>query len=230
MVTETIISVAYLEALTIGLLYGTIFCTSECLPYIASYIASTGAGFRKGIVITQIYNAGRLISYTILGIIVGVIGSSVTFLLDESALASFRVYSAYAFGLITILIGVNILFKIKKNHSRCNKECESKDEWKVGRSDLRIFTLGITRGLIICPPLFALLVYSIPFASPVDSMIIAFLFGLGTIISPMLILGGVTGWLLNKATLYKKWISIVGSTVLIVLGLGTILLTLMNPN
>ena len=64
MLTETIISITYTEALTIGLLYGTIFCTSECLPYVASYIAAIGAGFRKGIVVTLIYDVGRLISYT----------------------------------------------------------------------------------------------------------------------------------------------------------------------
>ena len=230
MVSETILSAAYLEALTIGLLYGTIFCTSECLPYLASYIAGTGAGFRKGMVITLIYDAGRLISYTLIGVAVALIGGSVTLILDESTLASFRVYSAYAIGAITILIGIHILLKTRKSHSNCAKECEAIDEWKVGRYDVRAFTLGLTRGLIICPPLFALLVYSIPFATPLDSVAMAFLFGLGTIISPMLVLGGVTGWLLNKAPLFRKWISIIGSGALIILGIGTILLTLIAPN
>ena len=230
MVSETIISATYLEALTIGLLYGTIFCTSECLPYLASYIAGTGAGFRKGIVITLIYDAGRLISYTLIGVAVGLIGGSVTLLLDETTLASFRGYSAYAIGAITILIGIHILLKTRKNQSNCTKECKSIDEWKIGRYDIRAFTLGLTRGLIICPPLFALLVYSVPFATPLDSIALSFLFGLGTILSPMLVLGGVTGWLLNKAPLFRKWISIIGSGALIILGLATILLTLMNPN
>jgi len=229
MLAETLVPSTYLEALTIGLLYGTIFCTSECLPIVASYIAGTGAGFRKGVVITLIYNSGRLLSYALIGGIFGLIGGSVNFLLDEVALASFRVYSAYVLGIITILIGIHILLKNRKN-STCTKECESIDEWKIGRLDFRAFTLGLSRGLIICPPLFALLVYSIPFATPFDSLALAFLFGLGTTISPMLILGGITGWLLNKAPLFRKWLSIIGSGALIVLGLGTITLTILIPN
>ena len=230
MVSETIISAAYIEALIIGLLYGTIFCTSECLPYLASYIAGTGAGFRKGTVITLVYSAGRLISYTIIGIIVGIVGSSLIFILDESTLASFRLFATFTFGIITIIIGLNLLIKIKKNQTECNKDCKSVDEWKIGRYDIRAFTLGLTRGLVICPPLFALLAYSIPFANPFNSVALAFLFGLGTIISPMLILGGVTGWLLNKAPLFKKWISIIGSGVLIILGISTIIMTLITTN
>ncbi len=49
-------------------------------------------------------------------------------------------------------------------------------------------------------------------------MSIAVLFGLGTAISPMLILGGVTGWLLNKAPLFRKYIAIGGGAILIALG------------
>jgi putative Mn2+ efflux pump MntP len=70
--------------------------------------------------------------------------------------------------------------------------------------------------------LIALLIYSLPFASPVGSVGIAVLFGLGTTLSPILLLGGVTGWLLNKAPLFRKWISISGATLLIILGIATI--------
>lgn len=229
MFAENMVSFTYLEALTIGLLYGTIFCTSECLPIIASYIAGTGAGLRKGIVITVVYNLGRIISYALIGVLFGFIGGSVGFLLDDSAFASFRVYSSYFIGIITILIGIHILLKNKKN-SICEKKCESMDEWKIDRLDLRAFSLGLSRGLFICPPLFALLVYSIPFGAPFDSLALAVLFGLGTSISPMLVLGGVTGWLLNKAPLFRKWLSIIGSGALIVLGFATIFLTIFTQN
>ena len=46
----------------------------------------------------------------------------------------------------------------------------------------------------------------------------------------MLLLGGITGWLLNKAPLFKKWISIMGSGALLVLGSITIILTVINSN
>jgi len=92
---------------------------------------------------------------------------------------------------------------------------------KTGRFgfDFRAFSLGLSRGLIICPPLIALLIYSLPFSNPIGSVGLAVLFGLGTALSPMLLLGGVTGWLLNKAPLFRKWVSIAGAGILIVLGI-----------
>ncbi len=91
------------------------------------------------------------------------------------------------------------------------------------RFDVGAFSLGLARGLILCPPLLALLLYSVTFAAPIDSFVLAVLFGLGTALSPILLLGGATGWLLNKAPLFRKWISIIGAGIFIVLGLGTLL-------
>jgi sulfite exporter TauE/SafE len=71
--------------------------------------------------------------------------------------------------------------------------------------------------------LIALLLYSVPFASPIDSVAFAVLFGIGTAISPMLLLGGVTGWLLNKAPLLRKWIGLTGAMALIILGIATLI-------
>ena len=52
---------------------------------------------------------------------------------------------------------------------------------------------------------------------------LAVLFGLGTTISPILVLGGLTGWLLNKAPLLRKWISVAGAGILIVLGISALI-------
>ncbi|HJW65240.1 MAG TPA: sulfite exporter TauE/SafE family protein [Candidatus Bathyarchaeia archaeon] len=88
------------------------------------------------------------------------------------------------------------------------------------------FSLGLSRGLVVCPALLALLLYSLPFAAPIDSFALAVLFGLGTALSPLLLLGGATGWLLNKAPLFRKWISIFGGLILIVLGISTVLMAI----
>ena len=50
----------YLGALIGGLVYGLAVCTATCLPYVASYIAGTGADFRKGVIITAFFNSGRI--------------------------------------------------------------------------------------------------------------------------------------------------------------------------
>jgi cytochrome c-type biogenesis protein len=218
----------YLEALAVGLLYGTVFCTSSCLPYLASYIAGIGADFRKGITTTLVYNLGRVAAYALIGGVIGILSGVFQFVVDESSLTVFQQYSSYGFSIVTIIIGITILFKSKSASPDCNPECaENLGSQKIwGRFDLRALSLGFSRGLIVCPPLAALLLYSVPFGAPIDSFAVAVLFGLGTSLSPMLLLGGVTGWLLNKAPLFRKWLAIAGGGMLVVLGVLTLISTI----
>jgi sulfite exporter TauE/SafE len=160
----------------------------------------------------------------LIGVLIGVFSSVFRLVVDESSLAAFQQYSSYAFGIVTMVIGITILLKSRANPHDCSPECmKSQDVKKTGRFDVRAFSLGFSRGLIVCPPLALLLLYSIPFATPIDSFAVAILFGLGTALSPMLLLGGVTGWLLNKAPLFRKWLSLAGGGALIVLGVLAII-------
>ena len=219
----------YLESFTVGLLYGLVFCTSACLPYIASYIAGIGAGFRKGVIVTLIYNSGRITAYALIGGLVGAFSGVFRLFVSEATMSPFQEYSSYAFSIVTIAIGVSIILK-NRSPSSCECKVEGNENLEVkkhARFDVRAFSLGLTRGLIICPPLVMLLLYSVPFAAPFDTFAVAVLFGLGTAVSPLLLLGGVTGWLLNKAPLFRKWISTVGAAILILLGAGTLINTIM---
>ena len=82
--------------------------------------------------------------------------------------------------------------------------------------------MGFTRGLVLCPPLIALLLAASAL-SQINTIMLAVLFGLGTAVSPLLILGGATGWLLNKAPLFSRWISKIAAGILIMLGLSVLL-------
>jgi sulfite exporter TauE/SafE len=112
----------YVCALAVGLLYGTVFCTSTCLPYIASYIAGIGADFRKGVIATLIYNGGRVTAYALIGCLIGVLSGVFRFVLSESSIAPFQQYSSYVFGMVTIIIGISILLKSKSAPRDCNPE------------------------------------------------------------------------------------------------------------
>ena len=225
----------YVGAFAIGVLYGTVFCTSTCLPYITSYIAGIGADFRKGIIATLIYNVGRVAAYALIGGLVGIFSGVFRIVVNESSFSTFQQYSSYGFGVVTIIIGASILWKSRALPHNCNPECDKnlglrKLDSLNRRFDIRAFSLGFSRGLIVCPYLVAiLLLYTMPFAAPIDSFAVAVLFGLGTALSPMLLLGGVTGWLLNKAPLFRKWISIVGGGMLVVLGVFTLANTIIFP-
>jgi sulfite exporter TauE/SafE len=219
------VSNPYLGAFSGGLLYGMVVCTASCLPIVTSYIAGVGAGFGKGVKITLIFNSGRVLAYALIGGLIGLFSGLFRLFISDSAISPFQVYSSLAFGSVTIVIGISIFLKARRP-CYCNVQDTKKmvAVRKTGRFgfDFGAFSLGLSRGLIVCPPLIALLIYSLPFASPLGSVGIAVLFGLGTAISPILLLGGLTGWLLNKAPLFRKWISIAGATVLVALGIITI--------
>jgi sulfite exporter TauE/SafE len=209
----------YIDALAGGFLYGTVFCTSACLPYVSSYIAGTGGGFRKGITTTLIFNSGRVVAYALLGAAIGLFRIAI----GGPYLSSFQQYSSLAFGLVSVILGITILLKTRSKSHNCPAANipSNPSNTKIGRFDFGAFTLGFSRGFVLCLPLITLLAYSAAFASPFDSVALAVLFGLGTALSPILLLGGVTGWLLNKAPLLQKWISIGGAGILIILGLST---------
>lgn len=210
----------YLAALASGLLYGMVFCTSTCLPYVASYIAGINAGFRKGVSVTVIFNLGRITAYALIGAAIG----AVNLLVNDALVSSFQIYSSTAFSVITIGIGVTLLVRKKQQGcSSCAKEMPTAASGKLrSRFDIRAYTLGLSRGLVLCTPLMALLAYSLTFASPFDSFALAVLFGIGTSLSPILLIGGATGWLLDKAPLFRVWISRLGAVALIILGLITL--------
>lgn len=221
----------YLEAFLGGLFYGSVFCTASCIPYLASYIAGTGAGFRRSLGITLIYNSGRITAYALIGGAVGILSGVFRLLVSETSLLPFQTYSSIAFSIVTITIGVTLLFRKQPscNHALKLKVSVQGEQLK-NRFDLGAFSLGLSRGLVICTPLAALLVASIAFAAPVDSLFLAILFGIGTALSPILLLGGVTGWLLSKAPLFRKWISIMGAGFLVLLGAGQLITTMLTMN
>jgi uncharacterized protein len=217
----------YLGALAGGLLYGVAVCTASCLPIVAGYIAGVGSGFTKSVKITLIFNSGRVLAYALIGGLIGLFGGLLRFFVSDAAISPFQVYSSLAFGVVTIIIGAMVMLKARMPPCDCNNQ-NGRGLIVAGKTgkygvDFGAFSLGLTRGLIICPPLMALLVYSLPFSNAVGSVGIAVLFGLGTTLSPILLLGGVTGWLLSKAPLFRKWVSIAGGVILIVLGVFTML-------
>ena len=219
------ISNPYLASLALGLLYGLTFCTSVCLPYLASYIAGIKAGFYRGLKVTAIYNSGRITAYAIMGTIVGIFQTYI----NDTIFMTYQGYSSIIFGFVVILIGISILFK-KTPGKTCTTKCPAPQKMLSNlrqKFDVRAFFMGFTRGFVLCPPLFALLLYSVTL-SQANCTALAVLFGLGTALSPLLFLGGAVGWLLEKAPLFRKWTSILGGAILIVLGVSVLLVSIIQ--
>jgi sulfite exporter TauE/SafE len=212
----------YLASLLLGLFYGLTLCTSVCLPYVISYIAGIKAGFRRGVMVTSVYNLGRVTAYAMLGGLIAVFKIYVS----DAFFAAYQQYSLIAFGIVIIVVGLSILLRRESSSCGCGKEKERSVKFSkklIQKFDIRAFLMGFTRGLLICPPLAALLLYSATFLAPIDSVIVATFFGFGTALSPLLLLGGTTGWLLNKAPLLSGWISKIGAGILVLLGFAMLL-------
>ena len=143
-----------------GIIYGLAVCTASCLPYVASYIAGIGAGFRKGITITAIFSSGRIVAYALIGALVGVFSGLFRLLVSQSVISPFQIYSSLAFGIVTMIIGVSVLLKIRSPKCECNPQ-DSKNLVLSAKKgifgfDVGEFSLGLSRGFILCPPLIAL--------------------------------------------------------------------------
>ena len=156
-----------------------------------------------------LYNSGRVISYTILGGIVGGLGS--VFSLSSSA----QGFISITAGIFMVVMGLNIYgfkafrrFNIKLPWSSC----------KVSSKKNTPFIVGLLNGFMPCGPLQAMQLYALATGSIVSGALSMFFFALGTI--PLMLFFGVISSLLTKKGT-KNLLKISGIIVL-VLGISMI--------
>lgn len=174
------------ENITYGMLFVTglltsIHCVSMCgaINLLTVINKTTKRSYKKPI----LYNLGRLISYTALGGIVGLIGSVLT--VNKTVTGIIILLAAIVMFLMALaMLGLIPLKKLKLTRHKT-----------VTANPLII---GLLNGLMPCGPLQAMQVYALSTGSPIKGAISMFLFCLGTI---PLMLG--TGLFLNKLT--GKW-------------------------
>lgn len=174
------------DNITYGMLFVTglltsIHCVSMCgaINLLTVINKTTKRSYKKPI----LYNLGRLISYTALGGIVGLIGSVLT--VNKTVTGIIILLAAIVMFLMALaMLGLIPLKKLKLIRHKT-----------VTANPLII---GLLNGLMPCGPLQAMQVYALSTGSPIKGAISMFLFCLGTI---PLMLG--TGLFLNKLT--GKW-------------------------
>ena len=152
------------------------------------------------------YNLGRVVSYTILGGIVGAIGS--VFSLTLTMKAGFQVLA----GIFMIIMGLNMAgyslfrkFNIKLPWSFCNLK-------KSGKTP---FVVGILNGFMPCGPLQTMQLYALGTGSAILGATSMFIFALGTV--PLMLGFGAISGLLSKDN--TKQLVKLGGILIVVLGL-----------
>lgn len=138
-----------------------------------------------------LYNGGRIISYTILGGIVGALGSVLS--LSISVKAGIQIFA----GVFMIIMGLNMSgfsifrrFNLRLPWSACSIKKKPKTP----------FLIGVLNGLMPCGPLQTMQLYALGTGSAFNGALSMFLFSLGTV-PLMLTFGALSGFISKGYTM-----------------------------
>ncbi|MBW9145931.1 sulfite exporter TauE/SafE family protein [Clostridium sp. CM028] len=153
-----------------------------------------------------LYNAGRVIAYTVIGGIVGALGSVLS--LSLSAKAGLQIFA----GVFMIIMGLNMSgyslfrrFNIKLPRPACSVKKKPKTP----------FLVGVLNGLMPCGPLQTMQLYALGTGSAFNGALSMLIFSLGTV--PLMLTFGALSGLLTKG--YTKTLLKFSGILVVVLGI-----------
>lgn len=199
-------NMSFVVLFTIGLI-SSLHCTGMCGGLMLSQSLSTQEGKRMSSALSAIsYHAGRVISYTILGGVVGALGSVISFSLTLRA--AIMIFA----GVFMVFMGLNMGgFKIARFLTL-------KLPWKINLTGNRkrgSFVVGLLNGLMPCGPLQTIQLYALGTGSALAGAASMLAFALGTV--PLMLGFGIFASFLQKG--YTRKILHFSGVLVIVLGL-----------
>lgn len=159
-----------------------------------------------------LYNLGRVISYTVVGFIVGALGSVITF--SNAAQGILKLIA----GIFMLIMGLNMLgiFPWLRKLNPRMPMFIARIIYKEKSKSNSPLIVGLLNGLMPCGPLQAVQIYALSTGNPITGAISMFLFSLGTV--PLMFgLGALSSALGRKFT---KRAMTVGAVLVAVLGLS----------
>lgn len=181
---------------------------SQCIP---QKIESTSDGRYTNLLPSVLYNSGRVVSYTIIGGIVGALGSVVSFSGPAKGIV------AIGASLFMVIMGINMLNifpSVRKFNPRMPKLFARMIGKEKGISKNRPFYVGLLNGLMPCGPLQAMQLYALSTGDPIKGALSMFVFSVGTV--PLMFGLGALSSLLSKRFTTKMMQ--VSAVLVIVLG------------
>lgn len=182
---------------------------SQCIPQ--KEAQETGGRFAS-LRPALFYNAGRVLSYTAVGFIVGALGSVLTF---SNALQGTLKLIA---GIFMVIMGLNLLGGfpwLRRLVPRMPKIFAKKIYAKKSRSKSPLL-VGLLNGLMPCGPLQAMQIYALSTGNAFSGALSMFLFSMGTV--PLMFVLGAAGTALGKKFTGKMMTA--GAVLVVVLGLS----------
>lgn len=196
----------------IGLLT-SVHCVAMC-GGIAISQSGTGCATKQvkdGLRPALLYNGGRVISYTLIGGVVGALGSAI------SLSAQVKGVIALGAGLFMILMALNMWGAfpwLRRFIPRLPKGLAGKIRQEKAKSSNRPFYIGLLNGFMPCGPLQAMQLFALASGSFISGALSMFFFSLGTV--PLLFGLVALGTLLNQR--FTKVMMTVGGALVLVLG------------
>ena len=195
----------------LGVIYGLTICSLSCLPYLTPYLMSTGKGFRDGIKSSFIFISGKLLIYSLLGGTAAYIGSKLVI--------NDFLHLKYTIGGILIVVGLLLPFISKGG---CTKKHQL-----AGKS-LSLFALGVSSSLIPCPSLVSMSLLAANKGSIFIGASYGFVFGLGLMISPLVIASGVISLISKSVKLevkgFSPWLNAISVVIIVLMGVRVLTL------
>lgn len=200
-----------------GMSYGMLFiiglltsvhCIAMCgginLSQSVSSVKNGGSVIKSNL----LYNLGRVISYTVIGGVVGAVGSVISFG------GGLRGIVAIIAGAFMIIMGANMLGLFRFLQLRIPaKIIAPLNRLKRGKSS---FVVGLLNGFIPCGPLQTMQLYALYTRSFFGGALSMLLFSMGTV--PLMLLFGAVSGRLNKR--FASKLLAVSAVLIVVLGIG----------
>lgn len=204
-----------------GLVLGSGPCIGFCAPILAGYVAAYKTSFKKAAVSYLVFSAAKLLSYVIIGALCAIFANILNSVFFEKYIYGISII----LGVFVLFIGLSILLPKQALFGRYCSFLHTGHIKNVG-------VLGFLAGFSPCLPFLGILNYIIMVSnSPIQPIMYTFAFGLGTAISPILLLVAFSGKLAGDFSKYKLWgtiIKFISAFVLLFFGAKIILQTLLR--
>ncbi|MCD6274252.1 MAG: sulfite exporter TauE/SafE family protein [Deltaproteobacteria bacterium] len=210
---------ACFTALLLGITSGISQCTVVCAPFISTYVMGTRKGAAEGLKSFFVFSAGRVFMCSMLGLGAGYMGAAFT-----GMERNFK-YGSIIYGAALILTGSLMLMR---PICVCRKSEDKKRLFAflsrrfAFNPTTHLFVMGSALATIPCPPMGAMLLYSLNMQSIISCGIMMALFGIGTVVSPLAFISVAAGWFSGKiktgAPQYRMIFQRISGSILILLG------------
>lgn len=219
-------------ALLAGLL-GSAHCLGMCAGISGLFAVNSNiTTLRSQIPMAVTYNAGRVASYAVLGIIVGTFGSLIVKATPGIA-GSIRLLS----GVVIILVGLKVAFDLRllnpierMGGTLWARIAPAAQRFVPVTNIPRALGLGLVWGWLPCGLVYSVLLIAATSARPVDGAIIMIVFGVGTM--PAMVMTGLGAATLSQL-MSRRGTRVGLGLLIVVLGLLTIAMPLtgwLSPN